>query len=167
MCPAGRVVPYSGPACKMCLSRGHSTETHSVLERAVARYEPWAIGSLGQICFGGMNGAPSPSEKIPAAQGTPILRNVQEAASALGVDLALPDRVRIVRCIIGTDGWDAESLPGAAILRQWSEDASGGCTFMLSCNRLMKGEVESLAKLCGDLGSALTVELRLKRSTLN
>jgi len=132
--------------CDRCLGR-HDTNSHDLLERTFQRFEKWGIGleipndsdSLGE------HGAPSPSE----------ISSVQ------------PDLLRIVRCSIGGVGWEAENSPGPAILRQWKQDAAGGFTFMLSFDRLMDGEVESLAALCGDLGSTVMVDVRFSRTTQN
>lgn len=130
--------------CGRCLG-AHHTDSHDTLERTFQRYENWGIGSEIQTesDSAGAPGAPSPSV-ISSAQ---------------------PDLLRIVRCSIGGVGWEAENLPGSAILRLWRRDVAGGFTFMLSCDRLLQGEIASLDALCGDLGSTVMVAVRFSRTT--
>lgn len=130
--------------CGRCLG-GHDTASHEKMEQTFERYENWGIGSaiLPDLGLDGERGA--------------LSRSV--------TNLAPPDRLRIVRCTIGTDGWDAANLPGSGILRLWRKDPAGGCTFMLSCDRLMDGEIDSLVRLFGDRGSTVMVALNFSRST--
>lgn len=132
--------------CDRCLGR-HDTNSHDLLERTYQRFERWGIGLEipKDSASPGAPGAPSPSE----------------------ISLVPPDLLRIVRCSIGGVGWEAENSPGPAILRLWKQDAAGGFTFMLSCDRLLDGEVESLVALCGDLGSTAMVDVRFSRTTQN
>jgi len=128
--------------CERCLG-GHETASHDKMEETFMRYESWEIGLViqAELDLAGEPGAPSPSEKGSGP----------------------PDRLRIVRCTIGTDGWDAANLPGSAILRLWRKDPGGGCTFMLSCDRLLDGELDSLERLFGDRGSTVMVALNFSR----
>lgn len=153
--------------CDRCLGN-HFTESHQKLERTYERYERWGIG-LGiqtSLALGGEPGAPSPSAPPsdanaaePGHVGTAVIESED------GVGILLPDHLRIGRCIIGGIGWTGANLPGAAILRLWSVDAAGGFTFMLSSDRLLKGEIESLERLFGDHGSTVSVDVTFSRTT--
>ncbi len=152
--------------CARCLG-GHETASHDKLEETFMRYENWAIGSGTRLELGlpGVPGGPSRLGQRLFVPGTPEVSPAPDHVPLNGVALDLPDRLRIVRCTIGAVGWDAESLPGAGILRQWRRDPGGGFTFMLSCDRLMEGEKDSLEALFGDRGSTVMVDVRFSRTT--
>ena len=134
------------PPCARCGSDQHGSQGCQKLERAFRDFERWVIGSkMLPEESPGTRGAPSRSEK----------------------GSGLPDRLRIVRSIITGAGFTDSPVEAPAILRLWKQDPAGGCTFMLSTDRLTDGERESLANLCGDLGTGVTVELRLNRSIPN
>ena len=128
--------------CEWCSSPNHSTENHAVLERIYQRERQWLNG-FREMTSHGPDGGPSPS----------IL-----------TDLVTPDRLRLVPFTIGTDGWEADSSRGAATLRLWKPGPSAELTCMLSFGCLTEGEVESLARLCGDHGSVPSVAMRFGRS---
>jgi len=127
--------------CDVCLGN-HWTDSHLKLEQTFERYERWGIGWGTQISLAldGEHGAPSPSD-LPKSANAAEPGHVGTGAivSEDGGGILLPDHLRIGRCTIGGIGWDAESLPGAAILRLWKKDVAGGFTFMLSCDRLLGG----------------------------
>ena len=153
--------------CDRCFGN-HSTDTHRKLEQTFQRYEQWGIGWGTQTSWalGGEPGARSRSDPPNAANAhEPGHVGTDPIVSDDGVGILLPDHLRIGRCTIGAIGWDAGNLPGAAILRLWKKDVAGGFTFMLSCDRLLKGEIASLASLFGDLGSSVSVDVRFGRTT--
>lgn len=132
------------PPCGRCHGR-HETASHERLEKAFRDYECWEIGSEipRYSASDGPPGEPSPLERSSGQ----------------------PDLLRIVRCTIGTPGWETGSSGVSGILRLWKKDGAGGFTFMLSSDALTDGERESLERLCGDLGSDVTVDVRFCRTT--
>ena len=140
MCPEFQDDP---PPCGVCGSGQHGSLAHPKLEQAFRDFERWVIGfRIRPGVLAGTHGPHSHSDKIGE----------------------LPDRLRIVRSIISGAGFTDSPVVAPATLRLWKEDPAGGCTFMLSSDRLSDGERESLASLFGDLGSSVTVELKFSRT---
>ena len=133
--------------CDYCLSHHHTTEGHYRLTETLMRWEPLVIGSPStqiEIFDDGTPGGPSPSVRLSAPM----------------------DQVAIVRFTISAPGWTEGPEGTPATLRLWRRGALGEPTFMLSCQSLTEGELESLARLCGDRGSGVSVELKFGRTTL-
>lgn len=145
MCPAKtRTVKYTGEQCQVCLSRNHSTDGHTKLERA---YRRWGLGlrtlaEQTELDLAGEPGAPLPSTSVSDQ----------------------PDLLRIAPCSISVAGSMSYQEASPAVLRAWKRDPEDGCTFMLS---LVPSIALSriLAVLSGDAGSIGSVELRLNRTT--
>lgn len=126
--------------CRHCGSPQHGSAGHHRLEWSQQRWEPWGIGWEH---LRGMRGGHSPGDLV----------------------LALPDLVRIVPSIISGGGFRDSPVVTPAILRLWNRDPSEGLTFMLSFDSpaFTMGELESLERQLGDLGSTATVAVRFDR----
>lgn len=144
MCPMQNAV--DDRPCSVCGSENHGTGAHGRLERAYAK---WGLGLTSsadqpEIDLAGAPGAPSPSTN----------------------DSVRPDRLRIVPFTISGPG-TTRPYKAAAILRQWSRDPEGGCTFTLSWAQFDHPSLErSLARLFGDRGITVSVELDSNHSRL-
>lgn len=126
--------------CDECGSPNHSTQGHPKLESA---YKRWGIGlkasgPQGELEVddrGGITGAPSP------------LTNA----------LVMPDHLRIVPCTISATGM--QSITVAAVLRLWRKDPEGAHTFTLSWAPDAGQVIDRLARICGEPGSRVSVEI--------
>lgn len=125
--------------CQWCRSRNHTTQAHSLLEQMQTDGRQWLNG-LRVTTSPGRAGAPSHSVK----------------------DLVKPDLLRLVPFTIGSSGWEANSLGGAATLRLWKRGPSEEVTFMLSFVSLTPEEEASLFQLFGDRGSIASVAMRFE-----
>jgi len=138
-----QIVPYDGEPCLQCGSTRHGTPAHGKLESA---YRQWGFGLIGWE---------PPVAWTPDGAPGPLSHSTN--------DLDPPDHLRIVPFTISGPGMD-KPFRSAGILRLWKEDPEEGFTFTLSWETTPDAPVDFLARLFGEVGSAVTVEIGSKPS---